>query len=247
MKRVLVMVIVVLSVLSINVLAAGDIEVVGGVSFINLEISTSITATESDYEYDLSTSIKGNIGNELYGGIRYVLDNGLGFGAGYSSLSTESNREEEVKIFSPSYKETYESKDIEHIKLEGPYVEAIYKVTEMISIRGAVLFQNLIISVEELQNYYEETDTGYIDQYEYSEEYDYAKGEGLGYQIGAEINYPLSEDFLITGKAAYVLGSYDITHIYNSNEEELNEIPDNGKMTVEHSGFSLGFGINYSF
>src|SRR5690554_243949 len=86
MKRIIFLVLVILLVTTFNVVA-GNFEFVGGTSLNKLELNVEGTEKGEDEEYTIGLTVENQTGNEFYGGVRYILDNGLGFGAGYESLS----------------------------------------------------------------------------------------------------------------------------------------------------------------
>lgn len=242
MKKTSFLVIVVLLLMTFNAVA-DDFEFVGGTSLSKLEFELGYDI-ESNDETVTDESLAGN---GFYGGVRYILDNGLGFGAGYDTLEVTQGIEEYREASSSNYYEEWKYEDSTTYKLSGPYIEMFYKIKEMITLKGGLVFNKLLASREEFESYYYE-DYYYEDIDKYSDEYKAEmKGEGIGYQLGAELEHPFTDNLSITGTVSYRFGNLDITHIYSDATEKFEKLPDDFDILLDYSGYSFGFGLNYAF
>lgn len=236
MKKLCLLVIVVLFVMSLGV-AAGTFNFVGGTSISKVNFTDTITEDNSTYKdvYD-----RNNVAGQGYNaGVRYFLGNGLGFGVGYETNSYGLSREKDNTTYPDGTK--YIDKDYFTYKISGAYLEMVYKLKKYLSMRGAVSFNNLVISNDE---YYYDNTSGTVHTNSYN--HDTAKGDGTGYQLGAELDYPLSDKFNLVSNISYMFGNIDLKKVYNDSTKEFEKV-DGYNYKIEYNGFKLGIGLNYSF
>lgn len=267
------MVVIALLVLSVSV-AAGDFELVGGPTLSKVEFTYTDSysgiapAGDVDFkvEYDAVKKIEtGATG--YFAGLRYIMDNDLGFGIGYESLSAKFRDDEHVlkndgEIIHDYYDDYFTNKGIDNNTVEhtfsGPYLEMLYKINNMFSVRGSVISTSYQVDYD----YYidkEEEFNGSTEITKKSGSKTIMEGSGLGYQIGAELNYPLTENLSILSSANYITTELEIKRKYDDDQEKL--VPydqyvknkqgltsiDTAEGTLEYSGYKFTLGLNYSF
>lgn len=247
MKKIFSFLLVLMLLLSINVLGAG-FEVVGG---INLNVADFIFKAERDnYMFEGDTIIGEGISKDIsgkgfYGGLRYFFRNGLGLGVGYDTVNyTVFGMEDNLTHILPDDSRIEEKlKESDGLKVSAPYLELVYNLKDIVTLRGAVSYNNLSATSYDYY-YYRAGD----DITEEDIQIEQIRARGLGYQIGADLNYPVTENFALIGRAAYILGNSKITHVYDAAEDVLVEIPDDVIVPeLNYRGFSFGFGISFAF
>ena len=247
MKKIFSFLLVLMLLLSINVLGAG-FEVVGG---INLNVADFIFKAERDnYMFEGDTIIGEEISKDIsgkgfYGGLRYFFRNGLGLGVGYDTVNyTVFGMEDNLTHILPDDSRIEEKlKESVGLKVSAPYLELVYNLKDIVTLRGAVSYNNLSATSYDYY-YYRAGD----DITEEDIQIEQIRARGLGYQIGADLNYPVTENFALIGRAAYILGNSKITNVYDDDEDVLVEIPDDVIVPeLNYRGFSFGFGISFAF
>ncbi len=249
MKRVSLFVIVLLFVMSMGV-AAGGFEFVGGptISKIDVDLNIKTELIEDERErYTLAAQESSVLGISLeseegaagyYGGMRYLFDNGFGLGAGYESKSFKSGLGLDVEYDGTSVL----NGNLNLINsLSGPYIEGLYAINDIFALRGAISSNSLTSTLDAGIN---------VDYYSIDESIneDLASGNGVEYQIGAEANYPITDEISILSSASYITGTVDIDKVYNGDElTDINDVISDTEISVNYSGIKFAIGVNYSF
>ncbi len=254
MRRVGLFFIVFLFVLTMSV-AAGDFEFVGGPTISNLDLTINAEGNvesgdiEPQIANDNSEQIEISLETEegamgYYGGVRYLFDNGFGIGLGYESQSFEAGLGLDIDYTEEPWFDGHIYLDN---SLSGLYLEGLYEINDIFALRGAISSNSFTSTLD-----YDLDDVFFIND---SDRVDIAEGDGLGYQVGGEVNYPVTDNLSILSSISYITGNIDIEKVYNG--EKLVNVDDidyifgeeisNQSITLDYSGIKFALGVNYSF
>ncbi len=106
--------------------------------------------------------------------------------------------------------------------LSGPYGNIIYRLNDMISLNGGVAFYTEELGVSD--------DVNSITIF---------KSSGMGFLVGADLNYPIKENITITGNVGYRFANLPVKEIMGAEYD--------GDEKLNLNGFRAGAGVNISF
>ena len=147
------------------------------------------------------------------------LESGFGFYVGGQYWLSDQIGIEAGYDVAKSSDDDFEGSEVD-INLSGPYGKGVYKVNEMISLNGGLAYYSFTMD----QSY----------QW-YNVEW---KGNGIGFLLGGEMTYPISDKISLIGSGNYRLANIDIDK-YKEQDVEDTEL--------NMSGLSLRAGISYNF
>ena len=232
-KTILLLVIFSLIVLSFSV-SAKNINFVGG--YTSNSLTPEYTAQFTNTQLKLSSEAVS--GNGFYFGGRYFINQKLGFGLGYDhviaplgiSLDLSDNCNQLLLNINNDS------------KISGPYGEIVYRINKYINLNGAVAYYNYINDLS-----YDVTISGN----NHNDNGDLAKGEGYGYIIGSELNYPFHKNWSLVSSLGYRTTTIDINKInmtpfgpqdnYVDTDNYLDDFD------VKFKGLRFGIGLSYNF
>lgn len=208
--------------------AAENLEFVGGVTINNLAFQEtvmvgSITQSEGEGTHEVAAS-------GFFLGGRYWFNEYFAVGLGLDSCS--SQRTVEAYGFIPLiYMPTVDAEEM--INLSGPYVEAVYKISNMFRLIGGLAFYD----------YSREYEIDYVTDMVVDYPLLNEKGSGTGLIFGAELDYPLSAGLSLVGQAGFRSISIDIS------ETSLPFIVPSGAeyYRLDVGGYRIALGLSYQF
>lgn len=215
---------------------AKGLEFVGGVTYNSFEPEAKIT--NNDYEGSITIGFDGQDGTGYFIGGRYWFSEKLGVGLGYDVANSKSSFNYKIDDGLDYLKIVLK----EEAELAGPYAEILYKVNNVLTFSGAIVNYNLVVDGS---SYYEESYGSYEDEYdnEYSNE-EHKKlleGEGTGYILNTELNYPFKENFAFKVTAGYRKATINVEEFLDTN------IPDNTNVELDLSGLRFTAGLSFDF
>ncbi len=207
-------------VLATPVVLAGSFEAVGGVTFNTVDIEQKC---EDGEIYGIKNQFNGN---GLYAGGRYWFSDKMAAGLGYDYVKLQPNFYRENDYMT--------DEDGTKMDLKGFYGELVYKMTDYVKVKGALANYNFSAK------YYDEGTGMSSEYYDESEEY---TGSGMGYLIGAEMFYPVTDSLTLTSELSYRTVSINM-------DDFIYFIGPRYEPTIESTdlkGLRLSVGLNYAF
>jgi hypothetical protein len=172
-------------------------------------------------------------GSGYYIGLRYIMDNNLGFGVGYDYAEAPLTLDLGLDYYGTEvdFEGTVSS------ELSGPYGELVYELNDYITFNGAIAFYNYANKIS-----YAVVDGSYED----SDEMTFVKGNGTGYMLGAELDYPLYESLSVVSSIGYRSVSIDLNEINTAgfSGENFEKLED---LILTMKGLKFGVGLSYDF
>ncbi len=225
--------------LSIGVSAKG-FEAVGGVTYNSFKAEAIVTE-EDEEDWKLTIGFDGQDGVGYFGGMRYWFNKRIGFGGGYELVNSNTTLSARLDV-----DEDFGEIELkEELKLTGPYAEMAYRVNKFLILNGAIAFYNMetIGSVSGEANFIsspsvmEEDD----EECEIDEEKELLSGKGTGFIFGAELNYPLKDNFTFKAGAGYRFASIDVEEVFEE------DIPEDANLELELKGLRVSGGFSLDF
>ncbi len=249
LKRIILLVFISVLMFSLSALA-GDWEAVGGVTQNSLEnefnlnveidlpeedITPSVVEPDQLLNLDLDLTTGDYSGQGYYVGGRYWFNDVLACGFGYENVNSDyyvNFTLNDLDIFIPPFL-MYEDLNGElelgaNANFSGPYAELVYKVNDFLRLNGSA-------------GKYAYTLDGYFEIEDENGKIELLSGDGYGYIVGAEMEYPFKNDFSFIASAGYRFMNFSMDKI---GEEK---IPEEVKIDLGVKGLRFGAGISYSF
>ena len=231
MKKVLFFVVVCLLVFTFTV-SAQDLEFVSGVSIENWNTNVDVTyKSESDNWFKRSYSSDAALG--LYAGGRYWLNEKMAITGGLDMARFSY-------VYTYENENPYNSKTTNKRTLVGPFGQVSYRLNDIFTLNGGIGYYSY-----KARETYEDSDEN--DQ---NKDYDHdlLKGNGLGFSIGTEIEYPIKENIALNSSLGFRRVNINVDEYYDYYEEEMakaEDVYENYSLVI--NSLKIGLGISYEF
>ncbi|MFW6035896.1 MAG: outer membrane beta-barrel protein [Halothermotrichaceae bacterium] len=220
---------------------AGEFEAVGGVTSNNFDSEITFEPEILLPDEIVTVELGRLSGYGYYVGGRYIFDNNFGLGIGYDYASAPLNLYGSYEAAQASNNDVNAELDLGfESELSGPYAEVVYKLNDYITFSGALAWYDFTNTVSAGLT---------INDSDIIEPGDMVlfKGDGTGYLLGAELNYPVVDDWNIISNAGYRIADIDINEVNtgdfdNDNFQDIDE-----DVSLKMQGFKFGAGISYQF